>query len=67
MSGSRHCSAELGDGFEGIEIEDKYGKPNSVSPKPHSVVTEDLIDKDGEPTKEAAKRVISFFVERLQP
>ncbi|MFZ3034328.1 MAG: dienelactone hydrolase family protein [Parvibaculum sp.] len=58
---------ELGDGFEGIEIEDKYGNPDSVSPKPHSVVTEDLIDKDGEPTKEAAKRVISFFVERLQP
>jgi hypothetical protein len=29
-------------------------------------VTEDLIDEDGEPTKEAAKRVIAFFVERLR-
>lgn len=57
---------ELGDGFEGIEIDDKYANPKSPEPKPHSVVTEDLIDEDGQPTKEAAKRVIAFFVERLQ-
>lgn len=56
---------ELGAAFEGIEIDDKYANPKSPEPKPHSVVTEDLIDKDGEPTKEAAKRVIAFFQERL--
>lgn len=57
---------ELGDGFESIEIDDRYANPKSPEPKPHSVVTEDLIDKDGQPTKEAAKRVICFFVERLK-
>ncbi len=57
---------ELGSAFEGIEIDDKYANPKSSEPKPHSVVTEDLIDKDGQPTKEAAKRVIAFFVERLK-
>jgi dienelactone hydrolase len=56
---------ELGDAFEGIEIDDKYRNPNSPTPSPHSVVSEDLIDEDGQPTKQAAKRVISFFVERL--
>ncbi len=57
---------ELGDAFEAIEIEERYGNPASHAPKPHSVVTYDLIDEDGQPTKEAAKRVIAFFVERLK-
>tara|TARA_R110002124_G_scaffold64759_1_gene176736 strand:+ start:3011 stop:3793 length:783 start_codon:yes stop_codon:yes gene_type:complete len=57
---------ELGDAFEGIELEDKHANPDSFGGQAHSVVTNDLIDKDGEPTKEAAKRVISFFVERLK-
>lgn len=56
---------ELGDAFEGIELEDESANPDSFGGQAHSVVTNDLIDKDGEPTKEAAKRVISFFVERL--
>lgn len=57
---------ELGNAFEGIEIDDKYANPKSPEPKPHSVLTEDLIDEDGQPTKEAAKRVIAFFIERLK-
>ena len=56
---------ELGDAFEGIEIDDRHANPDSPAPKPHSVLTVDLIDRDGEPTKEAAKRVIAFFQERL--
>lgn len=56
---------ELGDAFEGIELDDSAANPDSIAPKPHSVVTNDLIDRDGEPTREAAKRVISFFQERL--
>lgn len=56
---------ELGDAFEGIELDDDTANPDSFGGQAHSVVTNDLIDKDGEPTKEAAKRVISFFVERL--
>lgn len=57
---------ELGSGFEGIEIGDEFANPDSPTPKPHCVLTEDLIDKEGEPTKEAANRVIAFFVERLK-
>lgn len=57
---------ELGDAFEGIEIDDKFANPNSPEPRPHSVLTEDLIDRDGEPTREAARRVVAFFVERLK-
>jgi hypothetical protein len=56
---------ELGDGFEGIELEDSSANPDSPAPKPHSVLTVDLIARDGEPTMEAAKRVVSFFRERL--
>lgn len=56
---------ELGDGFEGIELEDSAANPDSPAPKPHSVLTVDLIERDGEPTMEAAKRVVSFFRERL--
>lgn len=56
---------ELGDGFEGIELDDDTANPDSPAPRPHSVLTVDLIDRDGEPTKEAAKRVISFLRERL--
>lgn len=56
---------ELGDAFEGIELEDKDANPDSPAPSPHSCLTVDLVDKDGEPTREAAKRVIGFFQERL--
>ena len=56
---------ELGDAFEGIELDDKDANPDSPAPRPHSCLTVDLVDKEGEPTMEAAKRVISFFQERL--
>jgi dienelactone hydrolase len=56
---------ELGDAFEAIEIDDEKANPDSPGMRPHSVVTNDLIDRAGEPTKEAANRVIAFFRERL--
>jgi dienelactone hydrolase len=56
---------ELGDAFEGIEIADRHANPDAVLPTPHSVVTNHLIDRDGEPTRQAADRVIGFFRERL--
>jgi dienelactone hydrolase len=55
---------ELGDQFEGIEIPSKYGNPNG-NKMAHSVVTTDLIDKEGEPTRKALERVLSFFHQRL--
>jgi dienelactone hydrolase len=57
---------ELGPGFEGIEIEARFGNP-AGNRKPHSVVTTDLVDEAGHPTREAADRVIRFFGERLRP
>ncbi len=56
---------EIGDAFETIELDDACANPDAQMPTPHSVLTEHLIDRDGEPTKEAALRVISFFRERL--
>ena len=57
---------EIGDAFEAIELDDACANPDSPGFRPHSVLTNDLIDADGEPTKEAAKRMIAFFRERLQ-
>jgi len=58
---------ELGDGFEGIEIDSSPGNPHGISPKAHSVVTNDLLDEEGHPTRAALERVLSLFRERLQP
>ena len=55
---------EFGAGFEGIELNPKYANPAGPKP-PHSVVTNHLIDKEGEPTRAALDRVLSFFKEQL--
>lgn len=56
---------ELGSAFESIELDDDCAFQDAPMKQPHSVLTEHLVDKDGEPTMEAAKRVIGFFRERL--
>lgn len=54
---------ELGEGFEAIEL------PASTAARhaepPHSVLTIGLIDREGEPTKAAVDRVLTFLSERL--
>ena len=40
---------------------------SSASGRAHSVLTEDLVDEPGHPTREALDRVLSFFGERLTP
>ncbi|MBJ20649.1 MAG: dienelactone hydrolase [bacterium] len=57
---------ELGEGFEGIEIDSSKGNPHGNPTSAHSVVTKDLIDDAGHPTREALDRVMSFFAERLR-
>ena len=73
FTGDRSCPGErfdrlreeLGDGFEGIEIPSE-AVPDAWSPTgPHSVLTTDLRDEAGHPTREALDRVIAFFQERL--
>ena len=55
---------EFGDAFEAIELDPKDANPAGPKP-PHSVVTNHLIDKEGEPTRAALDRVLSFFREQL--
>jgi dienelactone hydrolase len=59
--------AELGAGFEAIEIDSSPGNPHGIPRTAHSVVTEDLVDEEGHPTRRALDRVIAFFTERLKP
>jgi dienelactone hydrolase len=55
---------ELGDGFVGVEI------PSSTTPSntpigPHSVLTEDLVDEPGHPTRDALDKVLDLFRTKL--
>ncbi|HNP57825.1 MAG TPA: dienelactone hydrolase family protein [Gordonia sp. (in: high G+C Gram-positive bacteria)] len=56
---------QLGDAFIGIELPGSSANPDALLPVPHSVVTEQLIDEPGEPTREALDRVIAFFTDKL--
>jgi dienelactone hydrolase len=56
---------ELGAGFEGIEIDSSRGNPHGIGRGAHSVVTTDLVDREGHPTRAALDRVLGFFRERL--
>ena len=58
--------AELGAGFEGIEIDSSPGNPHKIKRLAHSVVTNDLVDEAGHPTHTALLRVLAFLRERLQ-
>ena len=56
---------ELGSGFEAIEINSGPGNPHGIPQKAHSVLTVDLVDREGHPTRAALDRVLRFFRERL--
>lgn len=57
---------ELGDGFEGIEIDNRPGNPDGIGRMAHSVVTTDLVDQAGHPTRQALDRVLALFRQRLK-
>ncbi len=57
---------ELGEGFEGIEIDSSRGNPHGISRSAHSVVTKDLVDEEGHPTRLALDRVLGFFADCLR-
>jgi len=56
---------ELGKGFEGIEIDSSPGNPHGIPRTAHSVLTTDLVDREGHPTRAALDRVLGLFRERL--
>jgi len=55
----------FGDSFIGVEIDSSPGNPHGISKMAHSVVTEDLVDEPGHPTREALDTVLDFFSDRL--
>ncbi len=58
---------EFGEGFEAIEIDSSPGNPHGIPRTAHSVVTADLVDAAGHPTRRALERVLEFFGECLKP
>lgn len=62
----RELDKQLAGGFEAIEINSSRGNSDGIAQKAHSVVTNDLVDQEGHPTRQALERVLSFFNERLK-
>lgn len=56
---------ELGERFEAIEIDSSPGNPHGIPRAAHSVLTKDLVDREGHPTRQALERVIAFLKEQL--
>lgn len=56
---------QLGDAFIGVELPNSAANPAALIP-PHSVVTEHLIDRPGEPTRDTLDAIIDFFRQKLE-
>ena len=56
----------LGDRFVEVEIDSSKGNRFGIGPQAHSVLTLDLVDEPGHPTRDALERVLRFFDERLR-
>lgn len=55
----------LGDRFVGVEIDSSAGNEWGHAARAHSVLTDDLIDADGQPTRAALDQVLDLFRTRL--
>jgi dienelactone hydrolase len=55
----------LGERFVGVEIDSAKGNPWGHAAKAHSVLTDDLIDEEGQPTRDALDQVLDLFRTRL--
>jgi dienelactone hydrolase len=58
---------EFGDGFIGIEIDNAPGNAHRIGPRAHSVLTEELVDEPGHPTRDALDAVLGHLASRLLP
>ncbi len=74
FEGDPFCRAErfaayaeaLGDRFVGRVLPDASANPEGIARMPpHSVVTAHLIDREGEPTRQALDEILGFFKLRL--
>jgi dienelactone hydrolase len=61
----RYLREKLGEGFVAIELSQADGNPNGPLPHRHSVLTNDLIERPGEPTYQAREQVLRLFREKL--
>jgi dienelactone hydrolase len=57
----------LGEAFIAVELPQAAGHPAGPMPKHHSVLTVDLIDEPGEPTRAALDRVLALLRAKLLP
>jgi dienelactone hydrolase len=57
---------QFGTRFEAIEINSSRGNAWQIPPNAHAVLTVAFDDREGHPTRDALKRVISFLDERLK-
>lgn len=55
----------LGDAFISVELDSSPGNPYGHRTAAHSVLTEDLDDRDGTPTRAALDQTLRFLEERL--
>jgi dienelactone hydrolase len=58
---------ELGDSFVGVEIDSSKGNLHGIGPLAHSVLTDELVDEPGHPTRDALDQVLDLFRDRLAP
>lgn len=58
---------QLGDGFVAVELRQEDGHPDGPLGKHHSVLTGDLVDEPGEPTRAALDQVLDLFRSKLLP
>jgi dienelactone hydrolase len=56
---------ELGDAFVGVEIDSSAGNAHDIRKQAHSVLTRDLVDEPGHPTRDALDQVLDLFRKRL--
>ena len=56
---------ELGPAFIAVEIDSSPGNPHGIKKRAHSVLTLDLVDEPGHPTRAALEQVLAFLKERL--
>jgi dienelactone hydrolase len=57
--------AEFGENFVGVEIDSSPGNVHHIRKLAHSVLTEDLVDEPGHPTRDALDTVLDLFRTRL--
>jgi dienelactone hydrolase len=62
----RTLREQLGEAFVAVELPDAAANPHARL-APHSVLTEHLVDRPGEPTRDVLDQVLGFLAARLLP